>query len=99
MAEMLARPLDDPEFVGNPLSQISGYFAVGLPAGARVWSKAGHTGWTGDAMASYRRHDVAYVELASGRAMILVVFTQGRPASESEAILPAIAAKAAELVG
>ena len=99
MAEMLARPLDDPEFVANPLSQISGYFAAGLPTGARVWSKAGHTGWTGDAMASYRRHDAAYVELASGRAMILVVFTQGRAASESEAILPAIAAKAADLVG
>ena len=31
--------------------------------------------------------------------MILVVFTQGRAASESEAILPAMAAKAAELVG
>jgi len=99
MAEMLARPLDDPDFVANPLSQIRGYLAAGLPAGARVWSKAGHTGWTGDAMASYRRHDAAYVELASGRAMILVVFTQGRAASESEAILPAIAAKAADLVG
>ena len=52
MAEMLARPLDDSEFVANPLSQIGGCFAAGLPAGARVWSKAGHTGWTGDAMAS-----------------------------------------------
>jgi beta-lactamase class A len=99
MAEMLARPLDDPDFLANPLSQIRGYFAAGLPAGARVWSKAGHTGWTGDAAASYRRHDAAYVELPSGRAMILVVFTEGRAASESEAILPAIAAKAAELAG
>jgi hypothetical protein len=31
--------------------------------------------------------------------MILAVFTQGRGASESETILPAIAAKAAELAG
>ena len=32
MAEMLARPLEDPEFVANPLSQIRGYFAAGLPS-------------------------------------------------------------------
>jgi beta-lactamase class A len=99
MREMLARPLKDVEFVANQLSQIRGYFAAGLPAGARMWSKAGHTSWTGDAAASYRRHDAAYVELASGRSLILVVFTEGRPASESETILPAIGAKAAELAG
>lgn len=99
MAEMLARPLEDSQFVANPLSQIRGYFAAGLPTGARVWSKAGQTSWTGDADASYRRHDAAYVELPSGRSLILAVFTEGRAASESEAILPSIAAKAAELVG
>jgi beta-lactamase class A len=97
MAEILARPLDDPDFVAHPLSQIRGYFAAGLPAGARVWSKAGHTAWTGDVDASYRRHDVAYVELPAGRALILAIFTEGRAASESEAMLPAIARKAAEL--
>src|SRR6266404_300751 len=97
MAEMLARPLDDPAFVAHPLSQIRGYFAAGLPAGARIWSKAGLTVWTGDRDASYRRHDAAYIVLPSGRALILAVFTEGRAASESEKILPAIAGKAAEL--
>jgi beta-lactamase class A len=91
--------MDDPDFLANPLAQVRGYFPAGLPAGARVWSKAGHTGWTGDADASYRRHDAAYVELPGGRALILAVFTQGRAASESETILPAIAARAAELLG
>jgi beta-lactamase class A len=99
MAEMLSRPMDDRDFLANPLAQVRGYFAAGLPAGARVWSKAGHTGWTGDADASYRRHDAAYIELPGGRALILAVFTQGRAASESETILPAIAGKAAELLG
>src|SRR5262249_30261517 len=61
MREMLTRPLDDAEFTANPLAQIRGYLAAGIPARARVWSKAGHTGWTGDADASYRRHDAAYV--------------------------------------
>ena len=98
MAEMLARPLDDPAFVENPLAQIRGYFGAGLPGSSRLWSKAGHTTWTGDVDASYRRHDAAYVELPSGRAIILVVFTQGRAISESEAVLPAIARKAVELV-
>jgi beta-lactamase class A len=97
MAKMLARPLDDPAFVAHPLSQIRGYFAAGLPAGARIWSKAGLTVWTGDRDASYRRHDAAYIVLPSGRALILAVFTEGRAASESEKILPAIAGKAAEL--
>ena len=55
--------------------------------------------WTGDADASYRRHDAAYIELPTGRAFILVVFTQGRTLAESEAVLPAIAGKAVELVG
>jgi beta-lactamase class A len=98
MAALFARPLDDSAFVENPLAQIKGYFGAGLPQGSLLWSKAGWTGWTGDADASYRRHDAAYVELPSGRAFILVVFTQGRAMSESQMVLPAIAAKAAELV-
>jgi beta-lactamase class A len=99
MIPLFARPLDDPAFVENPLSQIKGFFGAGLPPGAKLWSKAGHTKWTGDADASHRRHDAAYVELPSGRAFILVAFTQGRAMSEAEAALPAIAAKAAELIG
>ena len=99
MVPLFARPLGDPEFVANPLAQIKGFFGAGLPRGANLWSKAGHTKWTGDADASYRRHDAAYVELPSGRAFILVAFTQGRAMSESETALPAIAGKAAELIG
>lgn len=99
MAALLARPLDDPEFRAHPASQIRGFLGAGLPAGTRLWSKAGLTGWTGDADASYRRHDAAYVELPGGRSFILAVFTQGRAIAESESALPAIAARAAELVG
>jgi hypothetical protein len=97
MAGMFARPLDDNSFVEHPASQIRGYFGAGLPEGARLWSKAGLTSWTGDADASYRRHDAGYVELPGGRAFILAVFTQGRAMSESEEVLPAIAGRAAEL--
>jgi beta-lactamase class A len=38
-----------------------------LPAGAKLWSKAG---WT-----SQTRHDAAYVELPNGAKFVLVVFT------------------------
>ena len=38
-----------------------------LPAGAKLWSKAG---WT-----SQTRHDAAYVELPDGRKLVLVIFT------------------------
>jgi len=41
----------------------------GLPAGARLWSKAG---WT-----SQTRHDAIYVELPGGGRFILVTFTVG----------------------
>jgi beta-lactamase class A len=99
MAELFIRPLRDAEFVAHQASQLRGYFGAGLPKEAKLWSKAGQTNWTGDADASYRRHDAAYIELPTGRAFILVVFTQGHSLSQSEAVLPASAGKAVELVG
>ena len=39
----------------------------------------------------------AYVELPSGRAFILAVFTQGKAMSDSQEVLPAIAEKVSEL--
>ncbi len=97
MADLLHRPLD-PDFVGRPAAQVQGYFGAGLPPGAKLWSKAGWTGWTGDEAASYRRHDAAYVELPNGRAFILAAFTQGKEISASQTVLPAIAAKASALL-
>ncbi len=65
MLALLARdPVPKPE---DPESQVLGFVGEGLPAGAKLWSKAG---WT-----SETRHDAALVELADGRRFILVVFT------------------------
>ena len=50
-------------------NQIDEFIGEALPAGSRLWSKAG---WT-----SSVRHDAAYVELPSGRKLVLVVFTRG----------------------
>jgi beta-lactamase class A len=48
-------------------TQAQSYTALGLPPGAKLWSKAG---WT-----SETRHDAAYVELPNGAKFILVTFT------------------------
>lgn len=60
-----------------------GYLGEGLPAGFRLWSKAGHTSWT--------RHDVACIAAPDGRAAILAVMTEGEQASRETETLPAFA--------
>jgi hypothetical protein len=52
-----------------------------LPAGSRLYSKAG---WTSTA-----RHDAAYVEFPDGRKFVLVIFTTGQAAKRE--ILPFLA--------
>jgi beta-lactamase class A len=52
---------------GSRDDQGHSYTGLALPAGAKLWSKAG---WT-----SQTRHDAAYVELPDGRRLVLVVFT------------------------
>lgn len=53
-----------------------------LPAGTKLWSKAG---WTDSV-----RHDVAYIRLNDGREFVWAIFTKG--ASTKEEIIPSIAA-------
>ena len=60
----------------NPENQAK-FSGPALPAGARLWSKAG---WTSTA-----RHDAAYIELPAGEKFVLVVFTLNH-ASEREII-------------
>ena len=54
---------------------------MALPAGAKLWSKAG---WTTEV-----RHDAAYVELPGGAKFVLITFTTGH-ANEKE-IIPEVA--------
>jgi beta-lactamase class A len=79
MLELLSRdPLpkkDDEE------SQVKGFTGAGLPAGAKLWSKAG---WT-----SNTRHDAALIELPSGKKLILVTFTLNHGADET--LIPFVA--------
>jgi len=88
MRSLLSRPFDRAWVEAHPSAQINGYFGQDLPQDAKLWSKAGWTGWTGDERASYRRHDAARIEVPGLAPFTLVIFTQGKPLSESLITLP-----------
>lgn len=73
---LLHRPLSPPRDDEN---QIKEFIGEALPADARLWSKAG---WTSEV-----RHDAAYIELASGRKFVLVIFTRGSGGAEGDKTL------------
>jgi beta-lactamase class A len=68
-------------FDANANTQSREYTGAVLPAGSKLWSKAG---WTSEV-----RHDAAYVELPTGERFILVTFTVGH--SKEKEIVPAVA--------
>lgn len=65
----------------DPDDQAHGFTGPALPAGAKLWSKAG---WT-----SETRHDAAYIELPNGRKLVLVIFTVNH--ANNRAIIPELA--------
>jgi hypothetical protein len=77
MLSLLERPLSPQRPTEN---QVKEYLGESLPPGAKLWSKAGDT--------SEVRHDAAYVELPSGRKLIIILFTRG--AADDKTLLPAI---------
>jgi len=97
IAGFLHRPLTN-DFVSITTAQVNGYLGGGLPPGAQLWSKAGRTLWTGDPLASYRRHDAAHVKLATGQRFTLAVFTQGQAIAVDDEFLPRVGKLACELV-
>jgi beta-lactamase class A len=67
MGTFLHRPLAPQREEEN---QVKEFIGEVLPAGSKLWSKAG---WTSEV-----RHDAAYIELPSGRKLVLVIFTRGQ---------------------
>jgi beta-lactamase class A len=78
MMELLKR---DPFKKGN--DQATEFIGKAVPAGSKLWSKAG---WT-----STTRHDAAYIELPSGHKLVLVIFTTGH--SREKEIIATVARK------
>jgi beta-lactamase class A len=78
MLTLLERPLENRRPDEN---QVNEFLGESFPPGTKLWSKSGDT--------SEVRHDSAYVELPSGRKLILVVLTSG--AADDKTLLPSIA--------
>jgi beta-lactamase class A len=78
MMALLHRPLAP---LREEENQVKEFIGEALPAGAQLWSKAG---WTSEV-----RHDAAYIELPSGRKLVLVIFTRGT--ADDVTLIPAIA--------
>lgn len=78
-AEMLALMRRDFASPNSADHQGREFIGAGLPATAKLWSKAGYM--------STARHDAAIVELADGRKFVLVIFTTRPDAKE---IIPEI---------
>jgi hypothetical protein len=80
MMTLMQRSLNPTDLEADPENQVTGFLGAGVPQVAKVWSKAGLT--------SQVRHDAAYVELPDRHPYLLVVFTEGKPHSTNEAIVP-----------
>lgn len=89
MMALMQRSLDPADLAADPENQVSGFLGGGLPLTAQLWSKAGLT--------SSVRHDAAYIELPQQSPWLLVVFTEGKIASQNEELLPFIARQTAEV--
>ncbi|WP_444451965.1 hypothetical protein ACTTAI_12970 [Rhodobacter capsulatus] len=62
-----------------------------MPAGVRIWSKAGHNLWTGDPKASWFKHDMIRLAAPGQKPLIFVLMTQGeRLANEVPDAFPRI---------
>src|SRR5437016_7357600 len=77
MLALLERPLAPPRPTEN---QVKDFFGESLPSGSKLWSKEGDT--------SEVRHDAAYLELPSGKKLVVVILTRG--AADDKTLLPAI---------
>ncbi len=85
MRQLLSRSLDADARAADPENQVDGFLGEGLPAGARLWSKAG---WM-----SRARHDAAYIECDGCAPTLLVVLAEGAPCARDTRLLPEIASR------
>ena len=88
MMNLLRRSLNPNDLKADPENQVTGFLGGGLPQESQLWSKAGLT--------IQVRHDAAYIEMPNLRPYLLVVFTEGKPHSADEAILPFISQQIVE---
>ncbi len=67
----------------DPNYQLSEYAGGQLPEDVEIWSKAGHNEWTGDARASWFKHDMLRLVAPRRKPLILVMTTQGQALAQT----------------
>ncbi|MFZ4567084.1 MAG: serine hydrolase [Prochlorococcaceae cyanobacterium] len=82
MRELLARTLDPAARREDPENQVDGFLGEGLPAGSRLWSKAG---WMSQA-----RHDAAFCVVPEAPPFVLVAFGEGHGPATDDTWLPGL---------
>lgn len=90
MMGLMKRSLHPDRLAADPENQVTGFIGGGLGLEAQIWSKAG---WT-----SQVRHDAAYIELPGKVPYLLVVYTQGKQASQNEDLIPFVSAQIAAVI-
>ncbi len=84
MLALMSRPLD------GEYSQVKEFGGEALPAGSRLWSKAG---WTGEV-----RHDAMLVELPNGTRYVAAILTRGTRGEGGDVrVLPFVSGKIVEI--
>lgn len=74
---ILLRDRDSDE-AKQPHFQVADFLGGGVPADARIWSKAGQNSWTGDPRASYYKHDLIRIAMPGKAPVIICLMTQGK---------------------
>ena len=74
---ILSRNAEGPD-AADPHYQLAGYLGGDLPKGVQIWSKAGHNEWTGDAKASWFKHDMIRIMAPDRAPLTVVLMTQGK---------------------
>jgi beta-lactamase class A len=90
MMALMKRSLNPTDLAADPENQVTGFLGSGLPQSAQLWSKAG--------LMSQVRHDAAYVEIPNAPPYLLVVFTEGKPQSQNEKLLPFISQQVVDAI-
>ena len=83
LKNLLFRSLDLVKRNSDPDNQVDGFIGEGLPKGTKLWSKAG--------LMSEARHDAAWFVTPEDKAVLLIVFLQGKDLAKDNFLLPALA--------
>ncbi len=79
---LMARDPLSPQAV-FPDYQLCEYLGGDLPSMVKIWSKAGHNGWTNDPKTSWFKHDMIRISAPGLRPLSIVMMTSGKALAQT----------------